>query len=231
MKEKRAKRKNRKIVHFILLLVIVSLTACAFTVYSAAAGKICITSAKRPLNQYDGTIETVTSSNDSDGDGIDDQTDLLLSALEYVQTKPKYRSAYYGTGYPDDGYGVCTDVIAFAFQGAGMDLMELVHEDIINNPDGYDSDVGDKNIDFRRVRNLRVYLNHTALVLTADLNDISQWQGGDIVIFKDHIGIVSDRRNEKGIPYIIHHGSPMQWNYEEDILGKRNDLTGHYRVY
>ena len=43
---------------------------------------------------------------DKDGDGIDDQADILQSALDYIAAKPKYKSKYYQTGYPDDGYGV-----------------------------------------------------------------------------------------------------------------------------
>lgn len=50
------------------------------------------------------------------------------------------------------------------------------------------------------------------------------------MIFENHIGIVSDRRNEEGIPYVIHHNSPFQLNYEEDILEEREDITGHYRM-
>ena len=51
------------------------------------------------------------SQRDSDGDGIDDQTDILESARSYLATRPKYKSKYYAGGYPDDGYGVCTDVV------------------------------------------------------------------------------------------------------------------------
>lgn len=60
---------------------------------------------------------------DKDGDGIDDQTDILENAKKYVSTNPKYKSQYYSTGYPNDGYGVCTDVLAFGLKGAGYDLM------------------------------------------------------------------------------------------------------------
>ena len=55
------------------------------------------------------------------------------------------------------------------------------------------------------------------------------WQGGDIVIFKNHIGIISDRRNKNGIPYVIHH-CPWQFRYEENILERRKDIIGHYRI-
>lgn len=50
-------------------------------------------------------------------------------------------------------------------------------------PQDYGDDVGDKNIDFRRVRNLNVFFLYHAKVLTTDISDISQWQGGDIVVF------------------------------------------------
>lgn len=38
------------------------------------------------------------------------------------------------------------------------------------------------------------------------------------MIFERHIGIVSDRRNKNGVPYIIHHNDPWQTAYEQDIL-------------
>ena len=108
--------------------------------------------------------------------------------------------------------------------------MNLVNEHIKSNINLYDIDVIDKNIDFRRVQNLKVYLDNNAIVLTNDINKIKEWQGGDIVVFKNHIGIVSDKRNKKGIPFIIHHANPYQRYYEEDILEYRNDIIGHYRI-
>ena len=178
----------------------------------------------------DFNIKTYISKTDKDDDGIDDQTDILNHARDYIKTNPKYKSKYYATGYPNDEYGVCTDVVAFGLKGAGYDLMNLVNEHIKSNRNLYDIDVIDKNIDFRRVQNLKVYLDNNAIVLTKDINKIKEWQGGDIVVFKNHIGIVSDKRNKKGIPFIIHHANPYQRYYEEDILEYRNDIIGHYRI-
>ena len=178
----------------------------------------------------DFNIKTYISKTDKDNDGIDDQTDILNNVRDYIKTNPKYKSKYYATGYPNDEYGVCTDVVAFALQGAGYDLMNLVNEHIKSNRNLYDIDVIDKNIDFRRVQNLKVYLDNNAIVLTKDINKIKEWQGGDIVVFKNHIGIVSDKRNKKGISFIIHHANPYQRYYEEDILEYRNDIIGHYRI-
>jgi len=175
-------------------------------------------------------ITAYHSSVDADGDGIDDQTDFLQSVRKYIATKPRYKSRYYSGGYPDDGYGVCTDVVGFGMKGAGYDLMELVDADIKAHPDWYDVDKPDKNIDFRRVSNLKVYFSHHAISLTTDTSQTEEWQGGDIVIFKNHIGVVSDRRNKDGVPCLIHHYGPYQINYEENVLEDRGDITGHYRI-
>ena len=178
----------------------------------------------------DFNIKTYISKTDKDNDGIDDQTDILNNVRDYIKTNPKYKSKYYATGYPNDEYGVCTDVVAFGLKGAGYDLMNLVNEHIKTNRNLYDIDVIDKNIDFRRVQNLKVYLDNNAIILTNDINKIKEWQGGDIVVFKNHIGIVSDKRNKNGISFIIHHANPYQRYYEEDILEYRNDIVGHYRI-
>lgn len=176
------------------------------------------------------SIPTYQSKMDQDEDGIDDQTDILNNVKEYIATKPKYKSEYYVGGYPDDEYGVCTDVVAFGLKGAGYDLRELVYEDILAHPDDYDIDIIDKDIDFRRVRNLKVYFEHHAICLTTDITKIEECQGGDIVVFENHIGIISDKRNQKGIPFVIHHTSDYQSDYEEDILEIRDDIVGHYRM-
>ena len=185
---------------------------------------------KKIYQNKDFNIKNYISVVDYDNDGIDDQSDILKGALEYIKTKPKYKSKYYSTGYPLDNYGVCTDVVAKALKSAGYDLMELVYQDISSNKKEYDIDKIDKNIDFRRVKNLIIYFKRNTISLTTDISKIDKWQGGDIVIFKKHIGVVSNKRNKFGVPYIIHHESPYQLHYEEDILGTRSDIVGHYRI-
>lgn len=174
-------------------------------------------------------ITTYKSLVDKDEDGVDDQTDILQSAKEYLATNPKYKSKYYGTGYPDDEYGVCTDVVAFALLHSGYDIMTLLNEDVMEVRDAYDIDIVDKNIDFRRVNNLDTYFKRHMISLSTDLSNISDWQGGDIVVFDSHIGIVSDKRNFKGIPFLLHNANPYQIRYEEDVLEKYT-IISHYRV-
>ena len=215
--------KKRIFIIVIFIIISVILVALLYFFYTI------------PHKQYSNSyfnIETYISSVDKDNDGIDDQTDILNNVRTYIAKKPKYKSKYYETGYPDDEYGVCTDVVANGLKDAGYDLKELVNEDIINNKEKYNIEVIDKNIDFRRVRNLDVYLKNNSISLTKDLSQIEEWQGGDIIVFKDHIGIISDKRNRKGIPFLIHHANPMQINYEEDVLELYGQeyIIGHYRI-
>ena len=213
--------KNKTVIIIILLLTILISTTYALYVYNYLP--------HRKYTNADFNIETYKSSVDLDNDGIDDQTDILNNVRTYIATKPKYKSKYYDTGYPNDNYGVCTDVVAFGLKDAGYDLQELVDQDIRENRSKYNIKTVDKNIDFRRVRNLKIYFDNYAISLSTSLDDISDWQGGDIVIFPSHIGIVSDKRNKDGIPFLIHHANPYQRYYEEDVL-KMYKIEGHYRI-
>ncbi len=216
--------KNR----FIIFLIIITLLIVLIIIIAYKLNII----PQRQYNNSDFNIKIYISNIDKDNDGIDDQTDILNNVKKYIKTKPKYQSKYYNTGYPNDEYGVCTDVVGFGLKDAGYDLMELVNEDITDYKERYNIKSIDKNIDFRRVRNLNIYLKNNHISLTTDLSKIEEWQGGDIIVFKDHIGIISDKRNKKGIPFLIHHASPMQINYEEDVLElyDKDYIIGHYRI-
>lgn len=190
---------------------------------------------QRSYSAEDFGIETVKSENDFDGDGIDDFTDIVIGARLDAANKPKYHSAYYDGGYPPDEEGVCTDVVWRAFKNAGYSLKDMVDKDIEENVELYPrvEGVPDKNIDFRRVPNLKVFFDRHATSLTLDPYDIEEWQPGDIVIFGEqyvHIGIISDKRNSDGVPYLIHNGGqPVR---EENMLVKYTmwqPITGHYR--
>lgn len=215
----------------LILVIIVSimLAACSFLLFYLL--RYQNTSASRMQNKYEGDIITIRSTVDFDADGVDDQTDILDNAIEYVGTRPKYKSVYYASGYPDDEFGVCTDVVARALLGSGYDLQKLVNRDIHEHPEDYDITKPDANIDFRRVKNLKVFFDHTAISLTLDPKEIDQWQGGDIVVYEHHVGIISDRRNRDGIPYLIHHSGEYQRFYEQDMLEKwPGKIIGHYRI-
>lgn len=215
---------KKRLVFIIIGIIIISITVLLLYLYNNILHK--------QYTNEDFKIETYVSNIDKDNDGIDDQTDILNNVRNYISKNPKYKSKYYETGYPNDEYGVCTDVVAFGLKDAGYDLMELVNEDIHNNREKYNIETVDKNIDFRRVRNLDIYFRNNHIALTTDLSQIKEWQGGDIIVFKDHIGIISDKRNKKGIPLLIHHANPLQVSYEEDVLELygQDYIIGHYRI-
>lgn len=158
---------------------------------------------------------------------------LILGARKDAIAMPAYISAYYAGGYPPDNEGTCTDLVWRAFKEAGILLKDLVDEDIKNNRSNYSFiQYRDPNIDFRRVQNLTVYFKNNAEVLTNNIYDTSEWKAGDIVVFgnDEHIGIVSDIRNDNDIPYLIHNNDqPLR---EEDRLEYgyyTMGVTGHYR--
>lgn len=183
-------------------------------------------------------IPTLECPVDKDQDGINDLRDILNGAKNEVRRGPHYRDQYYAGGYPPENEGVCTDVIWRAFRDAGYDLKGMVDEDIHWNTSLYPRVEGerDSNIDFRRVQNLRVFFERYAQVLTTDIipgdvENLSQWQAGDIVTFAEpyeHIAIISDRRRQDGVPYLLHNGGPAA-SEENRLLSWKSPITGHFR--
>lgn len=120
---------------------------------------------------------------------------------------------------------------------AGYNLKEMIDKDIKANVKQYPRVAGkpDSNIDFRRVPNLVTFFTRNAQVLTLELNDkdvnnLKQWQGGDIVTFDNpqHVVMISDKRKKDGTPFIIHNAGP--YTVEEDELLKwMPKITGHFR--
>lgn len=224
-------KSNKKIIVFVLveLLIIIVLTILALNI-----NPYPIANNEKIYYAEDFNIEIIKSDKDKNENGIDDYTDILLGAKKEAENKPIYKSQYYEGGYPPDSEGVCTDVIWRALKNAGYSLKDMIDEDIKNNTEAYPRVNGkpDSNIDFRRVPNLKVYFERNAQVLTKDLEQIDQWQPGDIVVFgNDHVAIISDKRNAQGIPYIIHNAS--QPNREEDAIIWWKDsrgITGHFRM-
>ena len=176
------------------------------------------------------------SEKDKDGDDIENREDLYQSAREYTGTHPIYKDRTYEGGYPDDNYGIDTDVVTMAFQGAGFDLKELVQKDFEEG--GYMEEDYDPSYDFRRIDVLYTFFRHMCVddakdcrcfSLTVNPYKTDQWQAGDIVFWENHVGIVSDIRNARGIPFVIHHRDRWQASFEEDVLTEYGDIKAHFR--
>jgi uncharacterized protein YijF (DUF1287 family) len=149
---------------------------------------------------------------------------------------PSYQVIDYPNGDVSIDRGVCTDVIVRALRVAyNYDLQQFVHEDMEKNFSKYPQIWGlnqpDKNIDHRRVPNLRTFFKRKGWSLPLS-NRLSEFKPGDIVTClvppnRPHIMIVSDRRGKNSIPLVIHNiGSGTQ---EEDRLFEF-ELTGHFRI-
>ena len=183
-------------------------------------------------------IPNITCPSDKDNDGVNDLQDIVKGARAEVNRKTQYRSAYYQGGYPPDTEGVCTDLVWRALREAGYDLKALVDKDIRENPAKYPRVAGnpDPNIDFRRVPNLIVFFRRYGTELTKDIipgdvENLSQWQPGDIVTFDnphEHIAIVSDKRRQDGVPYILHNAGPTA-SETDQLQSWPSQITGHFR--
>ncbi|MFC1886523.1 DUF1287 domain-containing protein [Thermodesulfobacteriota bacterium] len=153
-----------------------------------------------------------------------------------VKYDPSYRALSYPNGDVAMDRGVCTDVVIRSMRYAfDLDLQKLVHEDMNMNFSKYPLKWGlkhpDKNIDHRRVPNLRTFFKRQGWSLEIS-NRAEDYKPGDIVACivpprLPHIMIVSDKKNDSGVPLVIHNiGAGVQ---EEDRLFEF-ELTGHYRI-
>ncbi len=153
-----------------------------------------------------------------------------------VSYDPSYQSLSYPNGDIDRTTGVCSDVVIRALRDAhGLDLQSLLHDDMKSNFASYPQNWGlmrpDKNIDHRRVPNLRRYFERLGADVGATKNPLD-YQAGDIVSWRlpgnlTHIGIVSENRQSDGVPLIIHNiGAGAK---EENILFSF-EITGHFRL-
>ncbi|MBR0463911.1 MAG: DUF1287 domain-containing protein [Clostridia bacterium] len=173
-------------------------------------------------------VETPVCPTDGDNDLLSDWADICLGARAYVRTQPVYDSAYCAGGYPEEGRGVCADVVWRALRAAGYDFKALLDADVQAHPGRYalTGGVPDPNIDFRRVVNLQAYFAANCETLPVQTADPSLWQAGDLVIYEGHVAVCSCRRNGQGLSWIIHHTS--HGAFEEDALESR-PILGHYR--
>ncbi len=169
-----------------------------------------------------------------------DPSTLVTAAQSQVGKTLSYDPAYTVLKYPGGDVpierGVCTDVIVRAFRDAWkMDLQKLVHEDMKRAFSKYPRNWGlkrpDKNIDHRRVLNLKAYFKRQGYGIRVS-KEAKDYLPGDLVTCTvagnlPHIMIVSDRKTSKGVHLIIHNiGAGAQ---EEDRLFEF-PLTGHFRV-
>jgi uncharacterized protein len=161
---------------------------------------------------------------------------LVAAAVARASVKVRYVADYVRIPYPGGDVpadtGVCADEIIRIYRAAGIDLQQLVHEDIVRAPSAYALRARpDTSIDHRRVKNLMVFFRREGepLPVTDEPDD---FRAGDLVVWDlqaGHIGMVVDRRAPgSGRPLILHNvgRGPMI----EDVLFAW-PVLGHYRYW
>jgi len=175
---------------------------------------------------------------------------ILLGAEKEIENKTRYnrkmntkffppvyrngvktKHSVYPNGDVNPEEGVCTDLVIRALRSAGIDLQQLVHEDVVKNKQYYGIEHPNKYIDHRRVWVLiRYFKRHLRQLQTEETTDYSDWLPGDIIIWDTglgrptHIGILSDKRTGKyGRPLVIHNMPYVPFFYpgrtcEQDAL-------------
>jgi uncharacterized protein YijF (DUF1287 family) len=176
------------------------------------------------------------AAHDRDDDGIPDPLDVLIggkktvaNADAYTAEAEQYISLRYPMGDVPRTIGVCTDVIIRAVRNAGIDLQKELHDDIRRAHAAYPmvKGAGDPSIDQRRVGTLLPYFLRHWEHHTAALDDPADpLRPGDIILMDtfpsrpgpDHIGILSDRVDGKGLPLVINNWTDGTVTAEMDLL-------------
>lgn len=166
---------------------------------------------------------------------------FIQAALNQTNERIIYNPVYFKIPYPNGDipaqYGVCTDVVIRAYRKLGIDLQELVHNDIQSNFSIYplkkhwNQNRPDTNIDHRRVPNLQTFFTRKGQKLKVTDNP-DNYKPGDLVTWMlgnklPHIGVVVNKKSADGKRFLIVHniGAGPQM---EDVLFAY-PISGHYR--
>lgn len=225
---------KKRIISFSIIFILIFLLLCTIRdgyMFDAVGVHI--------QNPFKGKVQIpeLYTKADMNQNGIPDPIDIVQSARKEVTNRTTYKNNYYQGGYPPDSEGVCTDVIWRGLSGIGVQLKDEIDRHIAEHPSLYPrvNKNPDPNIDFRRVPNQTVYfeqnlVKRTTEIIPGNIENLQEWQPGDIVVYLEkfhHVAIVSDRRTQDGIPYIIHNTPPFA--SEVKITSLHAPIYGHYR--
>ncbi|MFZ3034339.1 MAG: DUF1287 domain-containing protein [Parvibaculum sp.] len=164
---------------------------------------------------------------------------LLNAAENQIGETILYDPSYQRIGYPGGDVprdrGVCCDVVIRAYRdGLRIDLQKQVHEDMAAHFSAYPRNWGlsatDRNIDHRRVPNLRTFLKRAG----AELPHGAAVHPGDIVTQNvaghlPHVVIVSADKNPRSGRYKVIHNIGAGTEFADTLM--TYPMTGHYRYF
>jgi uncharacterized protein YijF (DUF1287 family) len=174
----------------------------------------------------------------------DPSSRLAAAALGRSLAEVSYDPAYYSISFPGGdipaGKGTAADVVTRSYRQMGVDLQQLVHEDMSENfrlyPQFWKMKGPDSNIDHRRVPNLQRFFSRHGEELALSRVAVD-YQFGDVVAWRlpfgengqaaSHIGIVvpgpGAKQSEK---WVVHNiGTGPEW--EDELFSY--EVVGHYR--
>lgn len=170
-----------------------------------------------------------------------DASTLKIIAAAVAQTKGSvtydgsYRRIPYPGGDVPANIGVCTDVVIRAYRAIGVDLQQLVHEDMTAAFSRYPPVWGlrgpDPNIDHRRVPNLQTFFRRRGASLPIP-RTAAPVAPGDLMTWMlpgnlPHIGMAIDRRSTDGERPLIVHNIGRGPRIEDALF--EFPITGHFR--
>lgn len=164
---------------------------------------------------------------------------LAAEALRYAHSGVSYDSTYYEIAYPNGDIprskGMAADLVVRSYREVGLDLQELLHEDMKLDfrvyPDLWQSIAPDENIDHRRVPNLQRFFSRKGQVLKIS-RDEKDYHVGDIVVWalpnaEIHIGIVvPGPEGKSGSPWVVHHPAYEAVKWENGLFNYQ--ILGHF---
>lgn len=226
--------RKRFVLPLCLLLTTAAALGCSASGGGVRAARVGGAQAATPQNAGQANARPRPSSGSPLLDRLSD------AAVERTSHEVRYDPTYFVISYPGGDVpsevGVCTDEVIRSYRAVGVDLQQLVHEDMSDNFAFYPHKWGlkkpDTNIDHRRVPNLMVYFERqgAAEPVTQDARD---YKPGDVVTWDlgsglTHIGIVvavPSESDESRLQIVHNIGAGPKM---EDVLFNWK-ITGHYR--
>ena len=99
------------------------------------------------------------------------------------------------------------ELLSKSFKYAGYNILSMIGEDT-------------------SIKGINKYFVNNTYRLTNNIKVIDKYNYGDIIIYDEGLGIVSDKRNKEGISFLIYVKNGIV--VEEDIMPKLK-IIGHYR--
>lgn len=210
--------------------------ACSAVVLLALACGVVSAAAEPPLERRAAAPKAQAA-------WLNDKLSFAQRLAAAAEERAHHHVVYDGRGYPiayplgdvPADKGTCSDEVVRAYRLVGVDLQQMVHEDMLRNfaayPSKFHLSAPDPNIDHRRVWNLQAFFKRNAEVL-AITGAGKDYKPGDVIIwdldnFQLHIGVVTHQWSKKHERPLVMHNISSGPHVEDKLFEYK--IIGHYR--